>query len=106
MAKTKLRKHKHKWSYSRGFHPLPKAGRCNANVCPNWCARRRIAKYGYTCERHRCAARIVPEWWGHDQAMWVAALDIVRMLYADPFELVEFATIWRNELILGERRGL
>lgn len=44
-------------------------------------------------------------WSAEDQALWVAALDIVRMLYADPFDLVMFATVWRNALILGERRG-
>lgn len=49
------------------------------------------------------------EWSAEDQGLWVAALDIVRLMERVPhplqdtatWQMVEFATIWRNELLLG-----
>lgn len=47
------------------------------------------------------------DWSAEDQALWVAALDIVRLMeeppgdYPQSFEMIGFATLWRNELLLG-----
>lgn len=43
-------------------------------------------------------------WSAEDQALWVATLDICRLLEDMPFEFITFCTIWRNELLLGDRR--
>lgn len=46
----------------------------------------------------------VREYWNEsDQAMWVAALDIVLLMSDIDLKGIEFATVWRNEILLGGR---
>jgi hypothetical protein len=52
----------------------------------------------------KCGAEFGGEWREEDQGLWVAALDLCRLMekWSMENDAFEFVHLWRNSLLLGE----